>query len=88
MKVKTITIEGQTGFTATITRERPAKGPECIFCEVADAKGKRIAMHHVSTDDRDDQYSLAECIQHQLDGGRGTNSMIHDYFRYITLFAD
>jgi hypothetical protein len=31
---------------------------------------------------------LAECIQFQLDGCNGTNSMKHDYLRMITLFAD
>ncbi|MEN6384785.1 MAG: hypothetical protein ABFD79_06270 [Phycisphaerales bacterium] len=88
MKVKTLTLEGQTGFTATISREIPVKGPECIFCEIEDRVGNPVAIHHVSPDDKDDQFSLAECIQFQLDGCNGTNSIKHDYFRMISLLAD
>ncbi|MEN6386015.1 MAG: hypothetical protein ABFD79_12580 [Phycisphaerales bacterium] len=88
MKVKTITLEGETGFKAIISREVPSQGPECIFSEIIDNNGDRIAIHHVMPDDKDDQFSLAECIQFQLDGCRGTNSMIHDYMDYIKLFAD
>lgn len=88
MKVKTITLEGETGFTAIISREVPSQGPECIFCEIIDNNGDRVAIHHVMPDDKDDQFSMVECIQFQLDGCRGTNSMKHDYFRIVTLFAD
>jgi hypothetical protein len=83
MKVKTITLEGETGFKATISRE-----PENILCEITDNNGIRRGIHHVSIADRDDQFSMSQCIQYQLDGCRGTNSMIHDYMRFITLFAD
>ena len=83
MKVKTITLEGQTKYTATISRDE--KG---IICQINDNDGNCVNIHHVSIDDKDDQFSLAECIQFQLDGCRGTNSMKHDYMRLITLFAD
>jgi hypothetical protein len=73
MKVKTITLEGQTGFIATISRE-----PKNILCEITDNNGIRRGIHHVSTNDRNDQ----------LDGCKGTNSMKHDYFRIISLLAD
>ncbi|OHB60859.1 MAG: hypothetical protein A2Y12_10140 [Planctomycetes bacterium GWF2_42_9] len=83
MKVKTITLEGETGYIATISRE-----DKSIVCHIADKNGTSVNIHLVSPDDRDDQFSLAECIQFQLDGCRGTNSMKHEYFRLITLFAD
>ena len=83
MKVKTITLEGQTGYIATISRE-----PKNILCEITDNNGIRRGIHHVSTTDRDDQFSMSQCIQFQLDGCRGTNSMIHEYMRMVTLFAD
>jgi len=83
MKVKTIILEGETGYIATISREEKS-----IVCHIADKNGNSVNIHLVSPDDRDDQFSLAECIQFQLDGCRGTNSMKHDYFRVITLFAD
>ena len=31
---------------------------------------------------------MAECMQIALDGQRGTNSMIHDYYRALQRFAD
>ena len=37
--------------------------------------------HHVQADCDEDIFSMAECLQFHLDGGRGTNSMIHDYYR-------
>jgi hypothetical protein len=83
MKVKTITLEGQTGYIATISREEKS-----IVCHIADNTGNCINIHRVSPDDRDDMFSMAECIQFQLDGCHGTNSMKHDFFRMITLFAD
>lgn len=88
MKVKAIILEGRTGFTATISREKPPKGPDWIICEVRDENNKWIKIHHVSVDDRTDQFSMAQCIQYQLDGCHGTNSMIHDYFRFVEMFAD
>ncbi|MEN6385968.1 MAG: hypothetical protein ABFD79_12335 [Phycisphaerales bacterium] len=83
MKVKTITLDGQTGYTATISRDE-----KCIICQIYDNNGNCVNIHHVTPDDRDDQFSMAECIQFQLDGCHGTNSMKHDYLRFITIFAD
>jgi hypothetical protein len=88
MKVKTITLEGETGFAAKITRSIPTEGLECILCELLDPKGKRVSVHHVSKNDKEDQWSMAECIQFHLDGCRGTHSMIYDFFRYIIIFAN
>jgi hypothetical protein len=76
MKVKTLTLEGQTGFTATISRDEKS-----IICQIDDSSGNCVNIHHVSPNDRTDQYSMAECIQFQLDGCHGTNSMKHDYLR-------
>ena len=44
--------------------------------------------HHVQADCEEDVWSMAECIQYQLDGHKGTNSMIHDYVRILQHFAD
>jgi len=88
MKVKTLTLEGETGYTAKITRNNSTEGLECIMCELTDKNGQRISVHHVSKNDKEDQWSMSECIQYHLDGCHGTNSMKHDYFRMITLFAD
>jgi hypothetical protein len=39
-------------------------------------------------DCQEDIWSMAECMQIALDGQRGTNSMIHDYYRALQRFAD
>ena len=54
MKVKTLTLEGETGYTAKITRDNPTEGLECIMCEIVDQTGKRVSVHHVSKNDKED----------------------------------
>ena len=44
--------------------------------------------HHVQADCDEDIWSMAECLQHHLDGCRGTNSDINDYYRELQRFAD
>ena len=44
--------------------------------------------HHVQGDCDEDLWSMAECLQYQLDGCKGTNSMIHDYLRELQRFTD
>ena len=44
--------------------------------------------HIVEVDSPEDVYSMAECLQHHLDGCKGTNSMIHDYYRILENFID
>jgi hypothetical protein len=86
MKVTRIEIKGRTG-TAAISRESENK-VECIFCEIRNPAGQRVAIHHVDVNDRDDQFSMAQGLQHQLDGYSGTNSEIHEYFSILEMMAD
>ena len=44
--------------------------------------------HMVQADCDEDLWSMAECLQAHLDGCKGTNSMIHDYYRELQRFAD
>ena len=92
MKVKTITLEGETKYIATISLgtspEEVQSTDIYIIVEIRDAEGELVNMHLVSRDDRDDQFSMCECMQYILDGCKGTNSMIHDYFRIIQMFAN
>jgi hypothetical protein len=87
MHVKTITLTGATGCWATIERVS-TRGGECIGVRIFNRDGTLGRTHAVATDDREDQFSMAELLQPQLDGYNGTNSEIHDVFNYITLFAD
>lgn len=43
--------------------------------------------HIVETDSPEDVFSMAECLQYHLDGCKGTNSMIHDYYRILQHFT-
>ena len=92
MKVKEITLQGDSGYTCTISisasPENKLDNELFIKCEMYDEEGEMANIHYVSRDDKDDQHSMAQCIQHILDGCRGTNSMVHDYLRYIQLFCD
>jgi hypothetical protein len=87
MHVKTITLTGVTGCWATIERAMSGRRVR-IGVRIFNRDGTLGRTHSVATDDRDDQFSMAELLQPQLDGYRGTNSEIHDVFNYITLFAD
>ena len=44
--------------------------------------------HIVDAASEDDLWSMAECLQEQLEGCRGTRSDTMDYFRALQRFAD
>jgi len=44
--------------------------------------------HFVQADCAEDILSMAECLQEFLDGEKGTNSMVQDYYRILQHFAD
>ncbi|MFQ5495861.1 MAG: hypothetical protein ACE5EX_10825 [Phycisphaerae bacterium] len=44
--------------------------------------------HRVQADCEEDLWSMAERLQRHLDGVRGTNSMIHDYYRELRRLTD
>ncbi|MEZ6193737.1 MAG: hypothetical protein R3C45_21045 [Phycisphaerales bacterium] len=87
MRTTRIDLEGDagTGHYATITRPRNSEHIIVTILTPAEPEGR---VHHVQADSEDDVWSMAECLQHQLDGVRGTNSMIHDYLRELQRFAD
>jgi hypothetical protein len=46
------------------------------------------AEHLVGAGRTEDLFEMAVSIQHALDGCRGTNSMVHDYYRLSQRLAD
>ena len=90
MRITRIDIEGApgSGHYATITRKRASGASEFIEVTILTPAMPNGRTHHVQADCRDDLWSMAECLQETLDGVRGTNSMIHDYFRQLELLAD
>ncbi len=63
-----------------------AGGNETISVKLISCDGE--VEHKVMADDEGDVFSMAECLQEVLDGCRGTNSMIHDYYRLLQHFMD
>lgn len=45
-----------------------------------------IRQHKVETNNPDDMFSMAECLHFQLEGRKGSNSEIHDYYRLLQYF--
>jgi len=45
-----------------------------------------IKEHKVETNNPDDMFSMAECLHFQLEGRKGSNSEIHDYYRLLQYF--
>lgn len=85
MRTTRIDLEGQTGHHAIITRKGGSDLIEVIILTPDQPDGR---THQVQADSDDDVWSMAECLQYRLDGCRGTNSMIHDYYRELQRFAD
>ena len=90
MKIASLTLEGsidrKTGQpVAYATIKRPA-GSDFIEVVVDWPDGQSVT-HKVAAADREDLWSIAEGLQQMLDGCRGTNSMVDDYFRELERFA-
>jgi len=78
-------IEGGAGRYATITRKIGSDQIEVTILTPDTPDGR---VHRVNARDEKNVWSLAERLQRQLDGVRGTNSMIGDYHRELCRFAD
>ena len=85
MRITRIDFEGQAGTYATAIRKRGSDHIEVTILTPETPKGRD---HSVQTDCEEDIFSMAECLQSQLDGHRGTNSMIHDYYRELLRLSD
>jgi hypothetical protein len=70
-------------YFATIHR---VAGNAYITVKLISTDGER--EHRVEADNSDDVYSMAECLQYHLDGCKGTNSMVHDYYRILENFTN
>ena len=77
---------GKPGLPRAFAKISRKNGDEYIKVELITQGGEHT--HKVAADDADDQFSMAEVLQEALDGCKGTNSMIHDYYRTIRWFAD
>ncbi|MFG0252394.1 MAG: hypothetical protein ACF8NJ_05915 [Phycisphaerales bacterium JB038] len=83
MKYIRIIIEGERRRYARLRRKQDG---EHIEVELITPTLRRT--HHVRADDREDQWSIAECLQETLDGYRGTDGDVRQYFSALEHLAD
>jgi len=83
---KTTLRDGSPGLPGAFARICRAGGDDHITVELLTPGNER--SHEVQANDRDDQWSMAQILQHALDGYEGANSEIQDYMRIIEQLAD
>jgi len=87
MRITRIDFEGEFGNFATATRKRDSQYIKVTIFIPGTPDGRR---HHVLADNEEDVYSMAECLQNQLDFCHGNRAkiMIHDYYRELLKLSD
>lgn len=69
---------------ATIHRT-PGNDYITVTIHAADGKDRQ---HTVQVDCQEVVWSMTDCLHHQLEGGQGTNSDIHGYYRVLEQFMN
>jgi len=94
MKIIEMKLEGDTNrktgspyAKATVSRYHRSEYITVVL-DTGTELTPEIREHKVKADDETDVFSMAEIMQQCLDGCRGTNSMIHDYYRLLQHFMD
>ena len=83
---RTTLRDGCAGLPRAFAKISRTDGDEFITVELLTHAGERT--HQVAADDPDDIWSMAEILQHALDGQKGTNSDIDDFCRAPQMLAD
>ena len=75
-------INGQAGhwYATAQRRDGMHNGPDIVLVTILTPDTPKGREHHVDADCGEDLWSMAECLQHQLDGYTGSNSEINDYY--------
>ena len=75
-------IDGQAGhwYATAQRRDGMHNGPDIVLVEIYSPQMPDGREHYVDADCKEDLFSMAECLQVQLEGCRGTNSMVCDYY--------
>lgn len=81
------TIDKKTGNPIAFATVHRVPGSDTITVTISQPDGSN-REHMVEVDNPDDVFSMAECLQYHLDGCKGTNSMVHDYYRLLEHFTD
>ena len=88
MRITRIDLAGENNNFAILTRKIDSKHIDVeilLACQNdnGEPEGYGQRFHHVQADDRDDMWSMAEILQHALDGHRGTSGDIDDYYQAV-----
>ena len=89
MRLTRIDFEGKPGHYATAQRRTGSgSAPNVVVVTILTHDQPTGREHHVTADCEDDIRSMAECLQYHLDGCRGTNSDVGDYYRELLRLSD
>ena len=92
MRITRIDFEGSSkrpGHYATAQRRTGSgSAPNVVVVTILTPDVPDGREHHVTADCEDDIRSMAECLQHHLDGCRGTGSDIHGYYVELLRLSD
>ena len=76
-------VNGQAGhwYATAQRRDGMGNGPDIVLVTIYAPGTPNGREHHVDADCLEDIFSMAECLQHQLDGREGTPEEIGAYHR-------
>lgn len=83
MRITEVHFEGPTQIFAVARRKR---GAEYIEVEIVRPTGTK--KHMVQADDKGDLWSMAECLQEDLEGRKGAGGDVRAYFLPLELMSD
>jgi hypothetical protein len=83
-------IDGQAGhwYATAQRRDGMHNGPNVVLVTIFAPDTPNGREHHVDAGCEEDLFSMADCLHHHLEGGRGTNSDIHDVYRDLLRLSD
>jgi len=83
---RTTLRDGKPGLARAFARISRRAGDGHITVDLLTHAGERT--HQVQANNEDDLFSMAQILQHALDGYEGSNSEVHDYLRMLQYLAD
>ena len=92
MKLTRIDFEGTMKnykvYATAQRKETPGDTPNQILVTTMTPEHAEGREHWVTADCQDDVFSMADCLQCFLDGYKGSNSEIHDYYNELLKLSD
>ena len=85
MRITEVHLAGTNNVFAVARRKQ---GSANIEVEIIAPPPHATRKHTVAADDRDDLWSMAECIHHAFEGGRGCVGDITPFFQPLELMSD